>query len=98
MKACGRAEDFCALTRNRANADIVDLDLAPRDENGLVSYSTDVVILRPKSAANAKRVLYYDVVNRGNKVATGFSGSGPGFGPGAQGNGLLLRLGYTILW
>jgi len=55
--------------RNRANAGIVDLDLAPRDEDGLVSYSADVVILRPKSARNAKRVLFYDVVNRGNKVA-----------------------------
>src|SRR3954471_18023633 len=43
--------------KNPANADIVDLDLAPRDRNGLVSYSTDVVILRPKSARNAKRVL-----------------------------------------
>jgi hypothetical protein len=85
--------------RNRANAGIVDLDLAPRDEDGLVSYSTDVVILRPKSSANAKRVLFYDVVNRGNKVATGFSGSsGPGFPAGAQGNGLLMRLGYTIVW
>jgi len=85
--------------RNRANAGIVDLDLAPRDEDGLVSYSADVVILRPKLAANAKRVLFYDVVNRGNKVATGFSGSsGTSFGPGAQGNGLLMRLGYTIVW
>src|SRR4029077_1164762 len=84
--------------RNRANAGIIDLDLAPRDEDGLVSYSADVVILRPKSARNAKRVLFYDVVNRGNKVATGFSGSGAGFGAGAQGNGLLLRLGYTIVW
>ena len=82
-----------------ANAGIVDLKLAPRDANGLVSYSDDVVILRPKSAANAKRVLWYDVVNRGNKVVTGtFNNAGATFAAGQQGDGLLLRQGYTIVW
>src|SRR6266568_355364 len=51
-----------------ANAGIVDLDKAPRT-SGLVDYDTDVVILRPKDAAMARRVLFYDVVNRGNKLA-----------------------------
>ncbi|MFN2545963.1 MAG: alpha/beta hydrolase domain-containing protein [Myxococcales bacterium] len=83
-----------------ANAGIVDLNLAPHDKNGLVDYSTDVVILRPKSAANAKRVLFYDVVNRGNKVVLGTfdGGSGANFNAGSQGNALLLRMGYTIVW
>jgi hypothetical protein len=82
-----------------ANAGIVDLGLAPRDADGLVDYSNDVVILRPKSPARAKRVLFYDVVNRGNKVATGsFNGAGATFAAGAQGNALLLRLGYTLVW
>lgn len=36
-----------------------------------------MVILRPKSSAHAKRVLFYDVVNRGNKIAQGlFVGGG----------------------
>jgi hypothetical protein len=82
-----------------ANAGIVDLDNAPRDTQGLVEYSNDVVILRPKSPQNASRVLFYDVVNRGNKVATGaFNGAGATFAAGQQGNALLLRLGYTIVW
>src|SRR5882762_9155900 len=82
-----------------ANAGIVDLRLAPTDGDGLVEYSEDVVILRPKSVANAKRVLFYDVVNRGNKVASGtFNGAGANFNAGQQGNALLLRLGYTIVW
>jgi hypothetical protein len=82
-----------------ANAGIVDLGSAPKDADGLVSYSEDVVILRPKSVANAKRVLFYDVVNRGNKVATGtFNGAGSTFAAGQEGNGLLLRLGYTLVW
>lgn len=84
---------------NPANAGIVDLKLAPRDATGLVDYSEDFVILRPKSAANAKRVLFYDVVNRGNKLVLGaFNGGGSSFAAGQQGNALLLRLGYTIVW
>ena len=51
------------------NAGIVDLANAPVGADGYVSYTTDVVILRPKAAANARRVLFYDVVNRGNKLA-----------------------------
>ena len=85
--------------RNPANAGIVDLKLAPRDAAGLVDYSADVVILRPKSAAKAKRVLFYDVVNRGNKgLLNNINGGGRGFEAGQQGNGLLLRLGYTLVW
>ena len=82
-----------------ANAGIVDLSLAPLDASGMVDYSTDFVILRPKNVDNAKRVLFYDVVNRGNKIATSFfNGAGANFAPGQQGNALLLRLGYTIVW
>jgi len=82
-----------------ANAGIVDVKLAPRDARGMVDYSEDVVILRPTSAANAKRVLFYDVVNRGNKVAPGtFNGAGATFAAGEQGNALLLRLGYTMVF
>jgi hypothetical protein len=81
-----------------ANQGIVDLGLAPRDAQGLVDYRTDVVILRPKSVAHAKRVLFYDVVNRGNKLALGTFNGSAGFGPGQEGNALLLRLGYTMVW
>jgi hypothetical protein len=82
-----------------ANAGVVDIGLAPKDSDGLVGYSEDVVILRPKSVQNAKRVLFYDVVNRGNKLANGtFNRAGSTFAAGQEGNGLLLRLGYTLVW
>jgi len=83
-----------------ANAGIVDLNRAPIDADGLVAYTTDFVILRPKNAATAKRILFYDVVNRGNKLATGTlnGATGPTFDAGTEGNGLLLRQGYTIVW
>ncbi len=82
-----------------ANAGIVDLDKAPLGADGFVEYTTDFVILRPKNAATAKRILFYDVVNRGNKPATNtFYGAGATFAAGQQGDGLLLRQGYTIVW
>jgi len=82
------------------NARIIDLYKAPVGTDGAVSYTTDVVILRPKAAANARRVLFYDVVNRGNKVALGFIGGGAitgGVAPDANVPSM-LRLGYTVVW
>lgn len=83
------------------NAAIVDLDKAPVGADGMVAYTNDVVILRPKSAANARRVLFYDVVNRGNKIAQGlFVGGGAlatGTAPDANFSSI-LRHGYTVVW
>ena len=87
--------------KNPDNAGIVDLPGAPVDANGYVNYTTDVVILRPKSAANARRVLFYDVVNRGNKLAqSSFVGGGAlttGAAPAATFPSILRR-GYTVVW
>lgn len=86
--------------KDPANAAIVDLALAPRAADGLVDYSTDVVILRPAQAKDAARVLFYDVVNRGNKLGIdSFIGGGaltrdapPAAFPS------LLRQGATVVW
>ncbi len=83
------------------NAGIVDLGNAPVGSDGMVSYTTDVVILRPKTAATARRVLFYDVVNRGSKLGQGaFVGGGAlaaGTAPDATFPSL-LRAGYTVVW
>ena len=83
------------------NAGIVDLANAPVDADGYVDYTTDVVILRPKSAATARRVLFYDVVNRGNKAGMAtFVGGGAlvgGAAPPATFPSLLSN-GYTVVW
>lgn len=83
-----------------ANADIVDLDRAPRGADGLVEYRTDAVILRPKEAAKARRVLFYDVVNRGRPLAHQlYFNEGRAFGtPADAGTGFLMRQGYTVVW
>src|SRR5215472_18041886 len=49
------------------NAGIVDLDKAPRNAAGLVEYTTDFDMLRPKDPARGSGILVYDVPNRGSK-------------------------------
>ena len=83
------------------NAGIVDLASAPVGSDGYVSYTTDVVILRPKSASTARRILFYDVVNRGNKLGqASFVGGGAFVGGAAPAATFpsLLRAGYTVVW
>ena len=83
------------------NAGIVDLANAPRDAEGYVDYTTDAVILRPKSASTARRVMFYDVANRGSKPAlSAFIGAGALVKGAAPGENFpsLLRAGYTVVW
>ena len=89
------------LPTHADNAGIVDLDRAPRDADGYVDYTTDVVILRPKSASTARRVMFYDVANRGNKpaLASLFGGGALVGGAAPDANfPSLLRAGYTVVW
>lgn len=86
--------------RNPANRGIADLALAPRAKDGLVDYDVDLVILRPRDAAKARRVMLYEVVNRGMKLFSMFTGgSSMGRGdPIDPGDGLLLQQGLTLVW
>ena len=85
--------------RAPANRGIADLDRAPRAADGKVDYDVDVVILRPKDPARARRVLLYDVVNRGFKLAMSYTAArGISGDPIDPGDGLLLSQGYTLVW
>jgi len=48
------------------NAIIQDLALAPVNSRGLVDYSAEFVLIRPKDMSKANGVLRYDAPNRGN--------------------------------
>jgi len=50
------------------NAIIQDLALAPLNANGMVGYSADFVMLKPKDMSKASGVLRYDAPNRGNML------------------------------
>src|ERR1700733_5292786 len=50
---------------NPQNAIIVDLQNAPRNARGMVSYSADFQILRPINLAHGNHKVIYDLPNRG---------------------------------
>lgn len=52
--------------KDARNAIIQDLALAPVNANGMVEYSADFVMLKPKDMSKASGVLRYDAPNRGN--------------------------------
>src|SRR5436190_11127542 len=84
-----------------ANARVVDLKLAPRNARGRVEFWTDFFLLKPIDASRGNRRLFYDVNNRGNKLALGAFNNKGGNDPRTladAGNGFLMREGYSILW
>jgi len=83
----------------RQNRTIVDLDLAPRNADGKVEFSSDLCILAPRDLSRGNGAILYEVNNRGNKGAIRFFNSG-GDGNRADnaGNGFLMKHGFTLVW
>lgn len=77
--------------REPKNAIIQDLALAPVNERGMVEYSADFVMLKPKDMSRASGVLRYDAPNRGNIITM----INPAVTPG---DAVFLERGYVILY
>ena len=87
------------------NAGIVGLAQAPRNAAGKVEYETDFFVMRPVDPAKGNHHLLFDVLNRGNKVATNRlntttpkDDSNDPMTLAQAGDGFLYRRGYTIAW
>ncbi|MCX7325700.1 MAG: alpha/beta hydrolase domain-containing protein [Hyphomicrobiales bacterium] len=86
------------------NRVIQDIELAPRNPQGLVEYTTDIEIIRPKDQAKANGTLLVEVVNRGNKLALrNHNADMPADAADlnalkSSGDGFLMNEGYTIVW
>jgi hypothetical protein len=86
------------------NAVIADLGMAPRNAEGRVEATADVVILRPEELARGSGTLLLDVPNRGRKLAPQLFDDSPQ--PGANnlraaddaGTGFLVGRGTTMVW
>ena len=87
------------LPQNRA---IRDIDLAPRNADGLVEFSADVDVLRPRDVSKGNGTLLMEVPNRGGKgMLARFNlaqGSLDPQTPAHFGDGWLLEQGYTLAW
>ena len=93
---------FAVDPRNSANRVIADLDKAPRNASGLVEFSSDFYLLKPKDAARGNGTLLYEVSNRGGKGMLGFFNFATGSLDPAKaaefGDGFLLSQGFALLW
>jgi hypothetical protein len=86
----------------RLDAGIVNIANAPRNPTGLVEYSVDFYLLKPAELRKSGRRIFYDVLNRGNKLALNNLNDAPRVNDPTTandaGNGFLMRRGYALLW
>ena len=87
---------------NENNEAIVDLDLAPRNSEGMVEAWANFMVLQPKDPALRRGVAWVEVSNRGGKASIRYFNAGSGardpITEGDFGNGLLMRQGLTLIW
>jgi hypothetical protein len=83
---------------SKRNQVIADLEKAPRNSDGKVEMSADLVIFRPRDPSRGNGIALFDIVNRGGTVAlTIFNGPVTNTPEGEVGDGFLLNHGYTIV-
>jgi len=92
---------FAVDPRLPANRAIVDIDLAPRNAAGLVEFSADLLVLRPKDAAARNGTAFLEIANRGSEPFWGALNIGAGRGMRTMqdlGDHFMLDQGYTLVW
>jgi len=70
-----------------ANKNIADLALAPKNEQGLVEFSADVSVLKPRDPKASNGTVLLDIPNRGGSTFRVFQAE----------DSMLLEQGYTIV-
>jgi hypothetical protein len=87
---------------NPLNARIVDLAKAPRNAEGLVEAWANFMVFQPKDRSRGSGTALLEVSNRGGKaILSYFNGARGSRDPAADehfGDGLLMRLGLTVMW
>src|SRR5580693_9223948 len=85
-----------------ANRIICDIDKAPRNDSGLVEFSSDIYVLKPRDPKNGNGAALYEVSNRGNKgMLAMYNRATSSYDPKTAtdfGDDFLLERGYTLIW
>lgn len=92
---------FALDPKNPANKAIVDLDRAPRNAQGLVEFTADLRILRPKDPAKRNGTMIVESANRGRTSlpSVGMPGrANPMRTLQDIGDPWLLEQGFTLAW
>ena len=72
------------------NQQVTDLDKAPRNKAGKVEFSADLEIVAPVDRSKANGTLFYDVNNRGNRLALRVFNE--------EADEFLMRKGIVLVW
>ena len=93
---------FAVDPDNPANGIITDINYAPRNAEGLVEFSSDFFLIKPKDVGRGNGSLIYEVSNRGGKGMLGYFNNAAGslnpLTAEQMGDGLLLENGFSLLW
>jgi hypothetical protein len=93
---------FAVDPKASANGHITDLDLARVNAAGLVEFTADFYLLKPKDVAKGNRALLFEVSNRGGKgilpMLSRAAASLDPTEPRELGDGFLLEQGFSLLW
>jgi hypothetical protein len=85
-----------------ANAAIVDLDKAPRDDQGRVTFLADFCVVQPLDSARGSGRLLFEVANRGRRLLPRQINRAPNGEAVSEeidpGDGFLMRHGWTAAW
>lgn len=92
---------------NPQNAVIVDIEHAPRNSQGLVSYTADFQIIRPITLSQGNHRVIFDLPNRGGATALSTFNNGTGNNRSwctaglpagfTVGDGFLMNQGFTVV-
>ncbi len=84
------------------NASITDLKLGPKNARGLVEFSADLFVMRPRDPNKSNHTALVEISNRGGKgLLYEFNFAHGPFDPRSAssiGDGFLLEHGYTLVW
>src|SRR5438477_12299511 len=90
---------FAVSPENVDNRQIVDLDKTPRNAQGVVEFSADLYLYKPKDRNKGNGAVLFEVSNRGGRgILRLADGGNSSDANGEFGDGFLLREGYTIAW
>jgi len=85
-----------------ANQIVCDIDKAPRNDSGLVEFSSDIYVLKPRDPQNGNGAALYEVSNRGNKgMLAMYNRATASHDPKTAadfGDNFLMERGYTLIW
>jgi hypothetical protein len=89
---------FAVDPKLAANKIIADIELAPRNAQGLVEFSADLYIMRPKDPVKSNGTALLEISNRGGRGMLSMFNLASGRGDQDAGDPLLLEMGFTLVW